>query len=69
MELKQNPERIRKVILALLDKAESGDMTAIREVCDRVDGKVVNQVNAEIKISSATTEFILYKSMTYNRIP
>ncbi len=24
------------------------DMTAIREVFDRVDGKVVNQINAEV---------------------
>ena len=48
MELKQNPEKVKKIMVALIDKAISGDMAAIREVFDRVDGKVVNQVNAEI---------------------
>ena len=48
MELKQNPEKVKKIMVALIDKAISGDMSAIKEVFDRVDGKVVNQVNAEI---------------------
>ena len=48
MELTQNPEKIKKIVVALLDKAITGDMSAIKEVFDRVDGKVVNQVNAEI---------------------
>ena len=48
MELKQNPEKIKKIIQSLIDKAISGDMTAIREVFDRVDGKVVNQVSAVV---------------------
>ena len=48
MELSQNPEKIKKIVVALLDKAITGDMSAIKEVFDRVDGKVVNQVNAEI---------------------
>ena len=48
MELSQNPEKIKKIVVALIDKAITGDMSAIKEVFDRVDGKVVNQVNAEI---------------------
>ena len=48
MELTQNPEKIKKIVIALIDKAITGDMSAIKEVFDRVDGKVVNQVNAEI---------------------
>jgi hypothetical protein len=32
----------------LLDKAITGDMSAIKEVFDRVDGKVVNQISAEV---------------------
>jgi|TARA_R110001592_G_scaffold54549_1_gene166832 hypothetical protein len=48
MELTQNPEKIKKIVVALLDKAIDGDLSAIKEVFDRVDGKVVNQVNAEI---------------------
>jgi len=48
MELTQNPEKIKKIVVALIDKAIDGDLSAIKEVFDRVDGKVVNQVNAEI---------------------
>jgi hypothetical protein len=48
MELTQNPEKMKKIVVALVDKAITGDMSAIKEVFDRVDGKVVNQVNAEI---------------------
>jgi len=32
MELTQNPEKTKKIIQALIDKAISGDMAAIREV-------------------------------------
>ena len=48
MELKQNPEKVKKIIQALIDKAISGDMAAIREVFDRVDGKVETNVRAEV---------------------
>jgi len=48
MELKQNPEKVKKIIQALIDKAISGDMAAIREVFDRVDGKVETNVRAEM---------------------
>ena len=48
MELSQNPEKMKKIVVALVDKAIDGDLSAIKEVFDRVDGKVVNQVNAEI---------------------
>jgi len=48
MELSQNPEKMKKIVVALVDKAIDGDLSAIKEVFDRVDGKVVNQINAEI---------------------
>jgi len=48
MELTQNPEKMKKIVVALVNKAIDGDLSAIKEVFDRVDGKVVNQVNAEI---------------------
>ena len=43
MELSQNPEKMKKIVIALVDKAIDGDLSAIKEVFDRVDGKVVNQ--------------------------
>ena len=48
MELSQNPEKIKKIVIALIDKAIDGDLSAIKEVFDRVDGKVVNQISAEV---------------------
>ena len=32
----------------MIDKAIDGDLSAIKEVFDRVDGKVVNQISAEV---------------------
>jgi hypothetical protein len=37
-------KRLRAVARALLDKAESGDVAAIRELADRLDGKVTQGV-------------------------
>ena len=36
------------MVVKLLDKAIDGDMSAIKEVFDRLDGKVVNQISAEV---------------------
>lgn len=40
MELAQDRQRIRKLVRALMDKAESGDVAALKEIGDRIDGKV-----------------------------
>jgi len=48
MEVSQSPDKLKKIVVALIDKAIDGDLSAIKEVFDRLDGKVVNQVNAEI---------------------
>ena len=40
--------KFRQLLQERIDKAITGDMSAIKEVFDRLDGKVVNQVNAEI---------------------
>ena len=48
MEVSQNPEKLKKMVVTLLDKAIDGDMSAIKEVFDRLDGKVVNQISAEV---------------------
>lgn len=34
-----SPERLRRIAEALLDKAADGDLAAIKEVADRLDGK------------------------------
>lgn len=33
----------------LLDKAEEGDIAALRELADRMDGKAVQQIDAEFR--------------------
>ena len=46
-EAGEDRKRLRVVARALLDKAESGDVQAIREVADRLDGKPAQEVMGE----------------------
>lgn len=39
-----NPERLRAIAEKLLDKAAEGDMAAIKELGDRLDGKTAQQI-------------------------
>jgi len=39
-----NGERLRKMAEALFDKAEEGDINAIREIGDRLDGKAAQTI-------------------------
>lgn len=39
-----NPDRLRLIAEKLLDKAEEGDLGAIKELGDRLDGKAAQQV-------------------------
>lgn len=39
-EAEDNPRRLRKIAEALYDKAADGDVAAIKEIGDRLDGKV-----------------------------
>lgn len=38
-------ERLRKVVDRLFDNAEAGEVQAIKEIADRLDGKPAQQVN------------------------
>lgn len=42
----QDPNKLRNIALKVLDMAEQGDMAAIREIGDRLDGKAVQQIQA-----------------------
>ena len=46
-EASGDPKRLRRVAVALLTKAETGDVAAIRELADRLDGKVPQAVTGE----------------------
>lgn len=41
-------ERLRRIAEALLVKAEDGDMTAIKELGDRLDGKAQQSIDANL---------------------
>ena len=43
-EANDDRRRLRAIARALLDKAESGDVQAIREMGDRLDGKVAQAI-------------------------
>jgi hypothetical protein len=40
--------RLRAIAEALLTKAADGDISAIKEFADRIDGKVVQQIQADL---------------------
>lgn len=51
--LQSDAARLRRIADALLDKAESGDVSAMKEIGDRLDGKAVQQVisDMDVKVS------------------
>lgn len=52
--------RLRQVTEALVAKAEGGDVSAIKEIFDRVDGKVVQ----ENKVTGDSDEPVIIKIVT-----
>jgi hypothetical protein len=45
----QNPEQIRKAAEALVNAAAGGDLKAISELADRLDGKAHQTVTADVE--------------------
>lgn len=43
-EATKDPEKLRKIALALFEKALDGDIAAIKELGDRLDGKAVQAI-------------------------
>lgn len=43
----QKPDKLRRIAEALYDKAEAGDVSAIKELADRLDGKAVQPVSGD----------------------
>lgn len=42
--LRQEPDKLKRIVAKWLDKAEEGDMQAIKEMTDRIDGKAVQPI-------------------------
>jgi hypothetical protein len=43
----QEPERLRRIVEALYDKAEQGDNNAIQQIGDRLDGKPAQVIQGD----------------------
>ena len=46
-DAENNPRKLRRIAEALFDKAEAGDVQAIKEMADRLDGKVAQIVSGD----------------------
>jgi hypothetical protein len=54
--LRSNPLRLRRIAEKLAEKAEGGDLAAIREIADRLDGKPVQMLDRrELPVTELTT--------------
>ena len=51
-------EALLNVANKLIEMAEEGDMAAIKELGDRLDGKAVQQISGNIGVSDLTEEEI-----------
>ena len=54
-ELLESDERGDKILLALIKKAEAEDVQAIKEILDRIDGKVTQEVEQKTEVSGGIT--------------
>jgi hypothetical protein len=60
MTLRSNPLALRRISAKLVEKAEEGDLAAIREIADRLDGKPAQVIDRQdIPITEATDAELL----------
>lgn len=54
----EDQKALRLIARALIDKASSGDMQAIKELADRADGKVPQQLNHADNTGDGPAQFL-----------
>lgn len=59
--LKRDPRRLPRIAEKLAEKAEDGDLAAIREIADRLDGKPAQVVDRhDVRTAEELTDAELY---------
>ena len=57
MTLRSNPVALRRIAAKLVEKAEDGELAAIREIADRLDGKPVQMLDRrDVPLNQLTDE-------------
>ena len=60
MTLRSNPVALRRIAAKLVEKAEDGELAAIREIADRLDGKPVQMLDRrDVPLNRLTDEELL----------
>ena len=60
MTLRSNPFALRRIAAKLVEKAEEGELAAIREIADRLDGKPVQMLDRrDVPLNQLTDEELL----------
>ncbi len=52
----KDPDALDKVAVMLIKAAQNGDMQAVRELGDRLDGKAIQQVDSKIEVNQPQTD-------------
>jgi hypothetical protein len=57
IELRSNPLALRRIAAKLVEKAEEGELAAIREIADRLDGKPAQVIDrGDVPVRELTDE-------------
>jgi hypothetical protein len=60
MTLRSNPVALRRIAAKLVEKAEEGELTAIREIADRLDGKPAQVIDrGDVPVRKLSDEELL----------
>ena len=60
IELRSNPLALRRIAAKLIERAEEGELGAIREIADRLDGRPAQMIDRrDVPINQLTDEQLL----------
>jgi hypothetical protein len=58
--LRERPQSLRRIADSLIDKAAEGDLSSIRELVDRLDGRPVQMIDRHEVVVTELTDAELY---------